>query len=40
LNENLPFNPYLQYFGPEYKLDVEETNMEDYNNKEYLDGIL
>ncbi|MCO5595914.1 hypothetical protein L7F22_049965 [Adiantum nelumboides] len=38
-NPNLPFNDYMQYFGPEYKLDVVPTNMDNQNSREYLDGI-
>lgn len=39
LDPNLPFNDYIQYFGPEYKLDVPPTNMENQNSREYLEGI-
>ncbi len=39
LDEDLPFNEYMQYFGPEYKLDVPRTSMEDFNSREYLEGI-
>lgn len=39
LDPNLPFNDYIQYFGPEYKLDVLPTNMENQNSREYLEGI-
>jgi hypothetical protein len=39
LDPNLPFNDYIQYFGPEYKLDVVPTNMDNQNSREYLDGI-
>ncbi|KAK0546748.1 hypothetical protein OC846_005143 [Tilletia horrida] len=39
LSPDLPYNSYMSWFGPEYKLDVPKTNMEDYNSKEYLEEI-
>ena len=39
LAEDLPFNEYLQYFGPEYKLDVPETSMDNLNTPEYLNSV-
>ncbi|TIB33919.1 hypothetical protein E3P86_02905 [Wallemia ichthyophaga] len=39
LEEDLPFNDYLDYYGPRYKLEVPETNMENHNTREYLDDI-
>lgn len=39
LEEDLPFNDYLDYYGPRYKLDVPETNMENHNTREYLQDI-
>jgi histone deacetylase 1/2 len=39
LDEDLPFNEYMQYFGPEYKLDVPMTSMENQNSREYLEGL-
>ena len=32
-------NEYYEYFGPDYKLDVRSSNMEDLNSREYLDRI-
>lgn len=29
----------LEYYGPQYKLEVLSNNMDDYNSKEYLNGI-
>lgn len=29
----------LEYYGPRYKLEVLSNNMDDYNSKEYLNGI-
>lgn len=40
LDRNLPYNSYFEYFGPEYKLEVKATNMEDLNESDrYLEGI-
>lgn len=39
LDEDLPFNDYIQYFGPEYKMDVPPTSMDNLNTREYLDGL-
>ncbi|KAG8898341.1 histone deacetylase [Tulasnella sp. 403] len=37
LGEDVPINEYYEYFGPYYKLDVKQSNMEDMNTKEYLE---
>lgn len=37
LTKVLPFNDYFQYFGPDYRLEVPATNMENMNSKVYLD---
>jgi histone deacetylase 1/2 len=37
MGRDLPFNEYLEYFGPEYKLDVPGNNMDNANSKEYLE---
>ncbi|GAA6000750.1 hypothetical protein JCM10207_004638 [Rhodosporidiobolus poonsookiae] len=37
MSRELPFNEYLEYFGPEFKLDVPENNMDNANSREYLD---
>lgn len=39
LSPDLPFNEYMQYFGPEYKLDVLPTSMDNLNSPQYLDGL-
>ena len=38
-NADLPVNEYYDYFGPDYKLDVRSSNMEDRNSIEYLERI-
>lgn len=37
MGADLPFNEYLEYFGPEFKLDVPRNNMENSNSREYLE---
>ncbi|WFD19400.1 histone deacetylase [Malassezia caprae] len=39
LSADLPFNEYIQYFGPEYKLDVPPTSMDNLNTPQYLDHV-
>jgi histone deacetylase 1/2 len=36
----IPVNEYYEYFGPDYKLDVKSSNMEDLNSQRYLDRVL
>uniref|UniRef100_A0A060T7D6 Histone deacetylase n=1 Tax=Blastobotrys adeninivorans TaxID=409370 RepID=A0A060T7D6_BLAAD len=40
LGENLPYNDYYEYYGPDYKLDVRPSNMFNANSREYLDKTL
>jgi len=37
LSNKLPNNDYLQYYGPDFKLHIEPSNMENLNSKEYLE---
>ncbi|GAA6004117.1 uncharacterized protein JCM10292_005891 [Rhodotorula paludigena] len=37
MGRDLPFNEYLDYFGPEFKLDVPRNNMDNANSREYLE---
>ncbi|KAG8684551.1 histone deacetylase, partial [Ceratobasidium sp. 395] len=37
LGSEIPVNEYYEYFGPDYKLDVRQSNMEDMNTREYLE---
>jgi len=39
LGSEIPVNEYYEYFGPDYKLDVRSSNMEDLNGREYLDRV-
>eukprot|EP01126_Amoeba_proteus_P012749 TRINITY_DN1526_c0_g1_i22.p1 TRINITY_DN1526_c0_g1~~TRINITY_DN1526_c0_g1_i22.p1 ORF type:complete len:409 (+),score=74.80 TRINITY_DN1526_c0_g1_i22:83-1309(+) len=36
IDNKLPYNEYLEYYGPDFKLHIEPTNMENQNSKEYL----
>lgn len=36
----LPYNEYMEYFGPNFKLDVPSNNMDNQNSIGYLNGIL
>jgi len=33
----LPNNDYLQYYGPDFQLHIDPSNMENQNSREYLD---
>ena len=35
----LPYNEYLEYYGPEFKMDVPANNMDNQNSRAYLEGI-
>ncbi|KAI8913938.1 histone deacetylase Clr6 [Powellomyces hirtus] len=37
LNEEIPYNDYYQYYGPDYRLDVPNNNMENRNTRENLE---
>lgn len=37
LNEDLPYNDYIEYYGPDYRLHIPPTNMENLNTKDYLE---
>ena len=39
LSPMVPVNEYYEYFGPEYRLDVRPSNMENLNTREYLDKV-
>jgi histone deacetylase 1/2 len=36
----IPVNEYYEYFGPDYKLNVQPSNMEDLNSSRYLNRVL
>ena len=35
----IPYNDYLEYFGPDYLLKIPTSNMENCNTMKYLDTI-
>ena len=35
----LPYNDYFEYFGPDFKLHITPSNMTNQNNAEYLDKV-
>ena len=39
LEDNLPQNDYIEYFGPEYRLHFTPSNMENQNEREYLEKV-
>ncbi|KAJ3055634.1 putative histone deacetylase 1-B, partial [Rhizophlyctis rosea] len=38
LPDEIPFNDFFQYYGPDYRLDVPFNNMENHNTREYLNN--
>ena len=37
--EELPYNDYFEYFGPDYHLHVQPSNMENLNDRPHLEAI-
>lgn len=37
LADDLPFNDYFEYYGPDFVLDVPANNMDNLNTREYLE---
>lgn len=37
LPEELPYNDYIEYYGPDFRLQVPATNMENLNSRDYLE---
>jgi len=35
--DQLPYNDYLEYFGPDYRLHIEPSNAPNHNSREYLE---
>ncbi|KAL4436177.1 hypothetical protein ABPG74_018161 [Tetrahymena malaccensis] len=40
LQDQMPQNEFLHYFGPEYKLHMPISNMENQNSKKYLEEVI
>eukprot|EP00897_Mesotaenium_endlicherianum_P004480 jgi/Mesen1/405/ME000010S_10853 len=39
LEDKMPYNDYFEYFGPDYTLHVQPSNMENQNTREYIENI-
>lgn len=39
LDDKMPTNPYYEYYGPDFRLHIQPSNMENQNSKEYLDKV-
>ena len=39
LPPELPYNDYFEYYGPDFKLHISQSNMANQNTTEYLDKI-
>ncbi|CAF4427247.1 unnamed protein product [Rotaria sp. Silwood2] len=39
ISNELPYNDYFEYYGPDFKLNISPSNMPNQNNAEYLDKI-
>ena len=37
--DELPYNEYFEYYGPDYRLHIDTTNMENKNDRKYLDDV-
>jgi len=37
VSDELPFNDYLEYYGPDFRLHITPTNMENLNDPKYLE---
>lgn len=36
-SKELPYNDYIEYYGPDFRLHIPSTNMENQNSKDYLE---
>eukprot|EP01114_Cavostelium_apophysatum_P001768 TRINITY_DN11540_c0_g1_i1.p1 TRINITY_DN11540_c0_g1~~TRINITY_DN11540_c0_g1_i1.p1 ORF type:complete len:460 (-),score=88.92 TRINITY_DN11540_c0_g1_i1:54-1433(-) len=39
LSDELPYNDYIEYFGPDFRLHIPQTNMENMNTKKELEDL-
>lgn len=39
ISNDLPYNDYFEYYGPDFKLHISPSNMSNQNSSEYLDKI-
>ncbi|CAE7249153.1 HDAC1 [Symbiodinium sp. KB8] len=39
IDDELPYNDYFEYYGPDYRLQIESSNMENLNSRKYLEEV-
>jgi len=39
IDENIPYNDYYDYFGPDYRLHIKPTGTENANSREYMENV-
>lgn len=39
IKDDLPFHDYFEYYGPDYKLHLPVSNMENLNKPDYLENV-
>lgn len=39
IKDALPYNDYFEYYGPDFRLHMPVSNMENLNTSDYLDGV-
>ncbi len=40
LQDELPYNPYYEYYGPTYKLHIKPANTENKNTRSRLEELM
>lgn len=40
IDDELPYNDYFEYFGPDFRLHINPTNMDNQNTPEYLNSCI
>ena len=40
LDNDIPYNSFIEWYAPTYQLHLVPTNMENKNSREYLDNLL
>ena len=39
MQDELPYNDYFEYYGPDYRLHITPSNMENRNSRKYLEFV-
>ena len=39
VDDELPYNDYFEYYGPDYRLSIQPSNMENLNSRGYLEDV-